>query len=1214
MTEQSVLDENPLSLELKSLRASVARFQEEAHASAVKLQRHSLDSVRVHERAVHFERENDLLKAEIAVLRANPHPDASPTTSDTQTQIQELTLSLRRLSHKLSSTEDELLAKTTELVHAHAETLKAKASADNAYELGARVRGREEAGKVREQDSERKIRQLEEDMKMADVVINEYADLVREMEAKLSATFSSESSHANGSAHTSADLEPGDVTSAPKFFATTLLESKLSRERLLAQFQDDSEKLEAELHRVSAEREVATSQLEAEKKGNEAIENELGLTKTELEKLHLEDGTAAKMVSRYMQFSQTSTNNLLSTLSTLKARHAGTLSTLSSQNYLLSARLRSVEVQNERLRSALDELGGEIMKETYGRRREVGLRIKMGGREERLVEGLRRWIRRGEEMLARLREAENADDHSRTREFEALLTLAQDARILLESLDEGVLDEETVLSLSGGKARAFLVKSGMDGLLDELRVETERRLNLVKKLASVRLDTLSENGMVPVPTGGNMIGGVTDSPTLKSDWESDANEVNDEPPQVPEKTPIHSPQRLSPLTPLTLPQLPPHSDIQETEHPAEAISENVSAKAQPDGERNYMKDNNTPNRVHIPQRQEQNPIDTTALDDHNELPPPNVFQHPLTSSSNREINLDTQDFESSDNRGAMRLTSNADTILDIDFQDSQKPLPIPSEESLDKSTAPSISTTPPDASEQENRPSEKVTNSEEIAVSSSPSPAVASEDASNHTSDPPSSHNTPLPPLPPPSPSSGPTNSVAFPQTPPSNFTSIPPRNIPQENQKPAGPHPLLADLARVNKRYDDLQRAFRDCHLALEGLKASLRDTSSSSSSSLPMPVPMPIPPDILSAALGRLDDYTEDARVELEIRVGDEALLARGYEALLSVPGALAASTPSSSSIVVDGEPSHEDHGVPTQSEVERQVAEFVGGQDPAVRKARDTFSRKLEDVQHDIAALKRAIHDPESLAQPPPGSLPAPPLSPLGSTTPSSSTSSLVSPSKPDTANNGGGGGGWTSWIRSSSSRPSSPAPTGPAPTFGNIMTSPRLRHSPSSGNMQPNQRSRRPSFFGLGGGGPSEPVKDPFATLELRVPMPSFGVSHASGGGGGGGGGVFGGGYGVLSPTSPMKPMMQSLATTPTRARTVSSTMYMLGLGAVGTRTVSASGSGSALSSNGSASPLGMSRQSSQSSSRSSQGEARDRQGDVEEETEDETEDEEDTDVE
>jgi len=49
----------------------------------------------------------------------------------------------------------------------------------------------------------------------------------------------------------------------------------------------------------------------------------------------------------------------------------------------------------------------------------------------------------------------------------------------------------------------------------------------------------------------------------------------------------------------------------------------------------------------------------------------------------------------------------------------------------------------------------------------------------------------------------------------------------------------------------------------------------------------------DILEAALGRLNDYTEGARMELEIRVSDKALLAKGYKALLCVPGAMAAST---------------------------------------------------------------------------------------------------------------------------------------------------------------------------------------------------------------------------------------------------------------------------------------------------------------------------------
>ena len=225
-----------------------------------------------------MERENDLLRAELAVLRANPHTNSS---SEAQSQVQELTLSLRRLSHKLSLTEEFLFAKTNELIHAHAESVTAKANADNAYELGARVRGREEAGKVRERDLERKVVQLEEDLKMADVVMKEYAALVRGMEAK-----SSESGHSNG-----------DI---PQTLATAQSESEFSRERLMLQFRTDFEKLHLQLEDVTAKLEKTTAQLAAATSSDQAIRAELGRTRTELEKLQLEDGTAAKMVSRYM--------------------------------------------------------------------------------------------------------------------------------------------------------------------------------------------------------------------------------------------------------------------------------------------------------------------------------------------------------------------------------------------------------------------------------------------------------------------------------------------------------------------------------------------------------------------------------------------------------------------------------------------------------------------------------------------------------------------------------------------------------------------------------------------------------------------------------------------------------------------------------------------------------------------------------------------------
>jgi hypothetical protein len=43
-------------------------------------------------------------------------------------------------------------------------------------------------------------------------------------------------------------------------------------------------------------------------------------------------------------------------------------------------------------------------------------------------------------------------------------------------------------------------------------------------------------------------------------------------------------------------------------------------------------------------------------------------------------------------------------------------------------------------------------------------------------------------------------------------------------------PHPLLAELSYVSKHYDELQHAFRDCHLALETLKLLLSTSSGTS------------------------------------------------------------------------------------------------------------------------------------------------------------------------------------------------------------------------------------------------------------------------------------------------------------------------------------------------------------------------------------------------
>ncbi|PPQ84326.1 hypothetical protein CVT26_011434, partial [Gymnopilus dilepis] len=505
------MDDHPLLLEIQSLRAAVAQFQEEAHASALKLQHHSLASTHAHERAAHLERENDALRAEVAVLRANPYPPSSSSTThashhpsplETHSQVQELTLSLRRLSHKLTLTEDALLSKTTALAAAQAEAARAGRLREAAYELGARVRGREEEALGRAGELELKVRTLEEQLRMSDSVIQEYAALVRRMEgvrSSTSSTFSDAEKEKEKSSHLPLCLHDHK----------TLLDS------LSAQFASESQELQSRLHQKTAELELCRAELDVERKTNERVIAELGREKTELEKLRLEDGTAAKMVARYMQFSQSQSHHHLSSLSTLQRRHSATLASLTTTNSLLTSRIASLQSQNEQLRRALDELGGEYMKEAWGRRREVAVRLRMGGREERVGEGVRRWVRRGEEWVGRVRglmsspsslsstsselssaspsDADPAPAPALALALEALLDLSQHARILLSELDSGILDEQAALSLSSGKARKLVVQMGLDGLLEELRRETGRRVGAERRVAQMTGEAPDKN-------------------------------------------------------------------------------------------------------------------------------------------------------------------------------------------------------------------------------------------------------------------------------------------------------------------------------------------------------------------------------------------------------------------------------------------------------------------------------------------------------------------------------------------------------------------------------------------------------------------------------------------------------------------------------------------------------------------------------------------------
>lgn len=216
--------------------------------------------------------------------------------------------------------------------------------------------------------------------------------------------------------------------------------------------------------------------------------------------------------------------------------------------------------------------------------------------------------------------------------------------------------------------------------------------------------------------------------------------------------------------------------------------------------------------------------------------------------------------------------------------------------------------------------------------------------------------------------------------------------------------------------RYDHLQKYFQDCHVALKALT---------------QPNNMIPPPAIIQGAIRRLEDFTEDARVELEIRVADEERRIRGYEMMLSIP------------LAIDSDEERQD--------IERRLDALCSGTDSGVTKTMEHFGKKLEDVEHDIACLKRAIHEQQEESS-----------QPL-----SNDADRSQSPSTP-----------WSAWATSLIRSPTRSTSPIPPQSFGAVITSPR------GSTPRPTGRERDVRYAGL-----DSPRPDPLASLGMRISMPS-----------------------------------------------------------------------------------------------------------------------------
>lgn len=576
----------------------------------------------------------------------------------------------------------------------------------------------------------------------------------------------------------------------------------------------------------------------------------------------------------------------------------------------------------EKLRDTLDELGKDVMRETFGRRREVALRIRLLTREEAFQEELRRLVSRAQNSLDR---SEDVDTLKLV-----LQKVVDDAYNILTRLDHPGLESSSPEPISGSLARLVSTQSAVAMLTEELHNITTRNVELERVCA------VNSEGVQPVH--------IATDKSVKSKKKL---------PEVPSNPELnHATPQRSPTPPNSLladgKGLVDGTAVIRTEH-GEIVSPELV---------DVIFESSPHPSPHPPSQISDQPRTTSS-----ESPEEEAF---TPAHEPEQFAFPTQEAE------------------ETDRNESVSPMP--------------VTITPTATATATPIPAISVSFRSDPLAPQSPSPVVETPGIPTH--------------VPPP-------------------LDILQTLGITEPLQTPQ--HPLLAELRAVARRYDDIQKSFKDCHLALQDLKKNIGDATPAGTQGL------------FSMALERLSDFTEDARVELEIRIADEALLARGFETLLAIPAAMAGG-------IVDP------RKAPTIDE--DQIAAFVSGSDPNVQRAEQSLRRKLEDVEHDIAALKRAIFEMDT-----------PPVTP-----------EVVSPLSPSGNGNGNGNvaavgnnGGWSSWIRGGRGGGNgSPSSSPIQPTFGDVMTSPKLRHVRS---MHLHLRN-----------GSTESIPDPFAHMGLRVAMP------------------------------------------------------------------------------------------------------------------------------
>lgn len=311
-----------------------------------------------------------------------------------------------------------------------------------------------------------------------------------------------------GVAHTDAlpDANGDVLTSADAI--SNLLVGQRGVHRLFRDFTSALTTKDKEIHQLQTRAEdlnrdlgVVREQLEAETRVRVEVQNER-------DRVLRDDASAAKVVERYMTFSQKAHETVHAHLAQQRSRAAATQASLRAEAAALRRRNRLESERSTRLRAAAEEMSEELGRESAGRRREIALRLGYIAAEEERA-------RRAESWLDRVRRAKERPDGARdVPDFGALVDEAVEILAPIEKKPEMAKSsfrpkflrrkEVTIASPTSAAsvedeslARIYLAEELVQNLVTDYQVETERRVDLERQ----RVAWLAKEAEDGVPVG-----------------------------------------------------------------------------------------------------------------------------------------------------------------------------------------------------------------------------------------------------------------------------------------------------------------------------------------------------------------------------------------------------------------------------------------------------------------------------------------------------------------------------------------------------------------------------------------------------------------------------------------------------------------------------------------------------------------------------------------